>query len=213
MDLEPLDRAFYLPSASVVAPELLGHWLVRRWKGVWCGGRIVETEAYLKEDPASHGFGGPTARNRVMFGPAGHAYVYLIYGYHFCVNAVCAREGVAEAVLVRAIAPELGLETLQANRPNVPLAQLTSGPAKLCQALGIDRQLDGVDLCDGGSSLWVARNPDVARWRKIHGPLVTAPRIGISRAASLPLRFYLEGSSYVSRRHRASSRSSHGGEE
>src|SRR4029450_4760439 len=143
MQFEPLCREFYLPSASRVAPELLGHWLIRRTPQGFCGGPIVETEAYLENDPACHAAVGRTSRNKVMFGPPGHAYVYLIYGYHFCVNAVCRPENIAEAVLIRAIAPEFGLEAMHASRPAIDNVRLTNGPAKLCEAMKIDRKLDG----------------------------------------------------------------------
>src|ERR1041385_6262327 len=106
--LRALPKSFYEPSAKVVAPLLLGHWLIRNTGAGPCGGIIVETEAYLTDDPACHAAPGPTPRNRVMFGAPGHGYVYLIYGYHFCVNAVCRPAGVGEAVLVRAIEPLFG---------------------------------------------------------------------------------------------------------
>src|ERR1700728_1191743 len=118
MTFAPLRRSFFEPSAQRVAPRLLGHWLIRRLPEGFCGGPIVETEAYLADDdPASHAYGGETARNRVMFGPPGYAYVYLIYGFHFCVNAVCHRVGRAEAVLIRAVEAEFGRELLRKNRP------------------------------------------------------------------------------------------------
>ena len=201
-DFIPLPRSFYKPSAKVVAPRLLGHWLVRNTASGPCGGAIVETEAYLTNDPACHGFPGPTPRNHVMFGPPGHGYVYLIYGYHFCVNAVCRPAGIAEAVLIRAIEPALGEVSLRKQRPVSDRRELTNGPAKLCQAMTIDRSLDGIDLCDPHSALFIAQNPDVKGFRKERGPTVASARIGITRAAALPLRFYLEKSSFVSNRGR-----------
>ena len=198
--ITPLPREFYGPSAKVVARRLLGHWLVRRTSAGLCGGPIVETEAYLKDDPACHGAPGLTARNRVMFGAPGHAYVYLIYGLHFCVNAVCQPAGVAEAVLIRALEPAIGEGLLRAARPGVEQTHLTSGPAKLCQAMRIDRELDGVDLCQESSPLFVGRNPQARAFRARRGPVVTAGRVGITRAAAWPLRFYLDGSRFVSKR-------------
>src|SRR5256885_777075 len=193
-----LPKSFYEPSAKVVAPSLLGHWLIRNTPEGPCGGPIVEVEAYLTDDPACHGAPGPTPRNRVMFGAPGHGYVYLIYGYHFCVNAVCRPTGVAEAVLIRALEPMFGDKLMHAARPVAKPRDLTSGPAKLCQAMNIDRGLDGIDLCDPNSSLFVAQNPSIRNFRKSQGPVVTTTRIGITRAAALPLRFYLEGSQFVS---------------
>lgn len=198
--LAPLPKSFYEPSAKVVALQLLGHYLIRNTPAGSAGGPIVETEAYLSDDPACHGAPGPTPRNGVMFGPPGHGYVYLIYGYHFCVNAVCRPAGVAEAVLVRAIEPAFGEAFMRRQRPVSKLRDLTNGPAKLCEALNIERGLDGVDLCDPKATLWLAENPDVNEFRKKLGPIITTTRIGITRAAALPLRFYLEGSEYVSRK-------------
>lgn len=198
--LNPLPRDFYLPSAKVVARELLGHWLVRRTPSGWAGGPIVETEAYLCGDPACHAYVGKTARNGVMFGPPGRAYVYLIYGFHFCVNAVCRPEGTAEAVLIRALEARVGEDWMFKNRPARTLAELTNGPGKLCAALGITRELDGVDLCDAGSGLYVAENLARADYLRAAGPVRSGPRIGITKAAQLPLRFYLANSGSVSRR-------------
>jgi len=198
--LKALPRCFYEPSAQVVAPALLGHWLIRNTAHGPCGGPIVETEAYLVGDPACHGAPGPTARNQVMFGEPGHGYVYLIYGNYFCMNAVCRPPGVAEAVLIRAVEAALGEEWMLKRRPVAVRRDLTSGPGKLCLALDIDRSLDGVDLCDARSPLFVARNPAVEKFRKRHGPVVTTTRVGLTKAAHLPLRFYLEGSSFVSQR-------------
>jgi len=202
IDFAPLARSFYEPSAKLVAPALLGHWLVRSTPRGLCGGPIVETEAYLRNDPACHAAPGLTRRNRVMFGPPGHVYVYLIYGYHYCVNAVCMPAGSAEAVLIRAIEARFGQEILDRQRSVADRNQLTNGPAKLCQAMAIDLALDGVDLCDLRSPLFIAENPESVAFRKQHGPLVTTTRIGITRAANLLLRFYLEGSQFVSRRAR-----------
>jgi DNA-3-methyladenine glycosylase len=136
----------------------------------------------------------------MMWGQHGRAYVYLIYGMHYCFNAVCRPPGVAEAVLVRAVEPVGGEDLMRSRRPVVPRRELTSGPAKLCDAMDIDRSHDGLDLCSPASPLFIARNPAVDHFRATHGPIVTTTRIGITRAADLPLRFYLEGSLFVSRR-------------
>jgi len=197
---QALPRSFYHPTANVVARRLLGQWLIRNGPLGASGGPIVETEAYLSDDPACHGAPGLTPRNRVMFGAPGHGYVYLIYGYHFCVNAVCRPAGVAEAVLIRAIEPIFGEELLRHQRPVSKPRDLTNGPAKLCEAMKIDRGLDGIDLCDPKSALFIAENPNVKALRKERGPVVITTRIGITQAAALPLRFYLGGSVFVSKR-------------
>jgi DNA-3-methyladenine glycosylase len=202
----PLPRLLYEPSAKAVAPALLGHYLVRNTPEGPCGGVIVETEAYLVGDPACHGAPGPTPRNRVMFGRPGHAYVYLIYGFHFCVNAVCRPAGVAEAVLIRAVEATFGEQLMRRHRPVAGICALTSGPGKLCAAMDITRSLDGADLCDARGTLFIAENPGVEKFRKKHGPLVTTTRIGITKAAALPLRFYLDGSPFVSRKERVRGR-------
>jgi DNA-3-methyladenine glycosylase len=198
--LVPLPRSFYEPTAEAVAALLLGHWLVRNLPEGPCGGPIVETEAYLTNDPAAHGFKGQTARNKIMFGPPGYVYVYFIYGFHFCVNAVCRGPGSAEAVLIRAVEAKFGVEAMQRNRPAASLFALTNGPGKLCAAMAIDRKLDGVDLCDASSPLFIARNPRVSEFRKKRENVAVSPRIGITKAAERPLRFYLGGSKFISRR-------------
>jgi len=208
--MKPLPRSFYEPSAEVVAPLLLGHWLIRNLPSGPCGGPIVETEAYLVGDPASHGFVGQRPRTRAMYGPPAHAYVYLIYGFHCCFNAVCRPEGIAEAVLVRAIEAETGLDAMRQNRVAPTPIALTNGPGKLCEALSVDRMLDGVDLCDASSPLYIARNPNVARFQEERGPVTVSVRIGISKAATLPLRFFLGGSPFISRRVRAGAAPSSG---
>ena len=200
MSFEPLPRVFYEPSAKIVAPLLLGHYLLRRTEDGICGGEIVETEAYLSDDPACHAYKRQTPRNRAMWGKPGHAYVYLIYGYHFCFNAVCQPNGVAEAVLVRAIEPTFGRQIMQRHRPVLRERDLTNGPAKFCAAMQIDRTLDAIDICDPASPLFIAQNPQRDTFVKQCKPLVTTTRIGITQAADWPLRFYLDGSKFVSKR-------------
>jgi DNA-3-methyladenine glycosylase len=190
-------RDFYLQPPAIVAQRLLGKLLVRRLGGATLIGRIVETEAYLGgEDPASHAFRGPTARNQVMFGPPGHAYVYFIYGMHFCVNVTCEPEGRAGAVLLRALEPLAGVaEMIRLRRlpPGAPPRLLTSGPGRLCQALGITRsELNGVDYTDPNSDLQIHAD----EWPE--GQVLATPRIGIRQAAERPLRFLVAGNRFVS---------------
>lgn len=200
MDLVPLPRKFYEPSAEIVAPHLLGHWLIRNTPQGPCGGPIVETEAYVANDPACHAAPGRTKRNRVMWEEPGHSYVYLIYGFHFCFNTVCRPKDEAEAVLIRAVEPQFGEKFMHQLRPVAKTENLTNGPGKLCSAMDIDRGLDGADLCDANSQIFVAQNPELKKFLKQRGPIITTIRIGITKAADLPLRFYLDGSSFVSKR-------------
>ncbi len=160
---------------------------------------IVETEAYLANDPACHGARGLTPRNKVMFGQAGYAYVYFIYGCHFCVNAVCRPEGIAEAVLIRALDPKDGRKHMESARSVRETVSITNGPGKLCQALRIDRELNGVDLCAAESPLFIAENPSIADFIRQFGPRRCGPRIGISLAKEMQLRFWLGGNPYVSK--------------
>jgi DNA-3-methyladenine glycosylase len=185
-----LTRDFFARSVHEVAPDLIGVTLLV--DGV--GGVIVEVEAYDQEDPASHGFRGPTLRNAVMFGPPGHAYVYRSYGIHWCVNFVCDREGRAEAALIRALEPTHGLDAMRARRGVTAERSLCSGPGKLCQALGITRDHDGHAL-DTPPFALLAR-PEIP-------PIATGPRIGITRAAELSWRYGLAGSPFLSRPLRA----------
>ena len=196
----PLPRDFYLQPTSQVAQQLLGHFLLRRVGDKLCGGVIVETEAYLVDDPSCHAYVKKSPRNASMFGEAGRAYVYQIYGAHFCFNAVCQNEGVAEAVLIRAIEPTFSVKTMQTWRNAKTVRELTNGPAKFCAALNINRVLDGTDLCDANSPLFIAQNPDIETTLRVLEPVVTTTRIGISKATDWPLRWYLGGSEYVSRR-------------
>ena len=182
-----LGREFFARSVHEVAPELVGCTLFV--DGV--GGRIVEVEAYDAEDPASHGYRGRTARNDAMFGPPGHAYVYRSYGIHWCLNLVCAREGVAEAALVRALEPTEGLARMRERRRVQDDRLLCSGPGRLCEALGVAGGHDGLALDAPPFALLAADEPvDVAR----------GPRVGITRAAELPWRYGLAGSRFLSRR-------------
>jgi len=198
MNVLPLPRSFYEASALQVAPGLLGHWLLRRVGDNWIGGPIVETEAYLIGDPACHAFKRETPRNRALFGPNGHAYVYLTYGMHYCFNTVCLPEGRAEGVLVRALEPRFGADLMRGNRPVLAAKDLTSGPAKLCSAMDIDRRLDGADLCDSTSPIIIAVNPDREDYLS-HRPARRTTRIGLNIAADWPLRWYLQYSEFVSK--------------
>ena len=179
-------RSFFDRSVHQVAEELIGATLL--FKGV--GGTIVELEAYHHEDPAAHGYGGRTARNGSMFGPPGHAYVYRSYGIHWCVNFVCEPEGVADAVLIRALEPTHGLAAMRRRRGLDDERLLCAGPGRLCQALGITGEHDGLPL---------DRPPFRLEPRTERPETVRGPRIGISRAADLPWRYGLSGSRYLSR--------------
>jgi DNA-3-methyladenine glycosylase len=181
-----LGRDFFARSVHEVAPGLVGSTLLV--DGV--GGRIVEVEAYDGEDPASHGYRGPTARNRAMFGPPGHAYVYRSYGVHWCLNLVCDEEGRAEAVLVRALEPTHGLDAMRARRGLDDERLLCAGPGRLCQALGVTGAHDGLALDRPPFSLLAPGE---------EAEVVRGARVGITRAADLPWRYGLAGSRFLSR--------------
>ena len=181
-----LEKDFFARSVHEVAPELVGATLLV--DGV--GGPIVEVEAYDHEDPAAHGYRGRTERNASMFGPPGHAYVYRSYGIHWCLNFVCEEEGVASAVLIRALEPTRETEVMCERRGLDNPRLLCAGPGRLCQALGITREHDGLALDEPPFELLgPAGRPG----------LVTGPRIGITKAANEPWRYGLAGSKFLSR--------------
>ena len=193
-----LPVTFFKRPAEIVAADLLGKVVVSRVGGRTTAGRIVETEAYLGyDDPASHGYlHRRHARNEALFGPPGTWYVYLSYGMHWCANLVCQREGLASAVLLRALEPIEGLEVMRRRRGPMADLQLCSGPGRLCQALGITRELDGARMARG--PVEVLRGEAMAQ-----GSIAATPRIGITKAADWPLRFHLAGSPWTSRKEKA----------
>jgi DNA-3-methyladenine glycosylase len=190
----PLPREFYSREPALVARELLGKQLIRETSAGRCSGTIVEVEAYLSaRDPACHASRGMTRRNANMFGPPGHAYVYMIHS-RWCLNAVTEPSGVPSAVLIRAIEPEAGIDLMQQRRGTDVLRDLTRGPARLCQALAIDRTYDGWDLTVG-RELWIAEEAQPPSKRR---RVVRSGRIGISSAQRRLLRFYVADSRFVS---------------
>jgi len=189
----PLPAGFYDRPAAEVARDLLGAVLECTSGGALTRGRIVEVEAYLgPHDPACHAAAGRTMRNARLHGPPGTAYVYRIYGLHWCVNAVTREEGFGSAVLIRAIAPLDGIPLMQVRRGGVPEREVGNGPGKLCQALGIDGSLDGARLDQGSLRL-------LAGERVAASDVAVTPRVGISKAADWPLRFVVRHDPFVSR--------------
>jgi DNA-3-methyladenine glycosylase len=196
-----LPREFFARPSVEVAPELLGCVLEHETPAGLVAVELTEVEAYAgRSDPASHAYRGKTARNVVMFGPPGHAYIYFTYGMHFCVNMVClGEEGSASAVLLRAGAVIAGEELARARRSRgtarIATRDLARGPARLCQALGIDRSQDGADVIADQSPLRIrAGTGNPAR----SGTIVTGPRVGVSSATEIPWRFWYEGDPTVS---------------
>lgn len=176
-----------------IASQLLGNYLVHQTSDGLTIGKIIETEAYLSDDPACHASRGMTKRNQVMFGPPGHAYIYFIYGMYYCFNVVTAKEGVGEAVLIRALEPVEGIDLMFDRRPKAKKVEdLCSGPGKLVLAMGILKEQNGVSLEQGPLVL------QKASLRKKE--IVTTTRIGITEGSKLPYRFYLKNNRFVSRK-------------
>jgi DNA-3-methyladenine glycosylase len=197
--IRPLDRAFYARNPRGVARELLGKVLIRQDSGLRLTARIVEVEAYLgANDPASHSFSGKTPRNAVLFGPPGYAYIYFIYGNHFCLNVSCNPDGKAGGVLFRALEPISGIDEMALARDieirgPKDLPKLTSGPGRLAEAFGITRERDnGCDLTSTDSALWIGDDGRRA------GKIQITPRIGITKAEHELLRYFIRGNRFVS---------------
>jgi DNA-3-methyladenine glycosylase len=198
-----MPREFFARPSVPVAPELLGCVLEHQTEAGLVAVELTEVEAYAgASDPASHAYRGKTARNAVMFGPPGHAYVYFTYGMHFCVNLVCLGNGSASAVLLRAGRIIEGEELARARRTKVTATvsfrDLARGPARLCQALDIDRSLDGADVCVPDSPLRMRWPEAGTTARSAERKVASGPRVGISVAAEVPWRFWVEGDPTVS---------------
>ncbi len=197
--MKPLPRDFFERIPKLVARDLLGKVIVRRLRsGERVSGRIVETEAYLgADDAAAHAAAGKTDRNAVLFGPAGHAYVYFTYGMHYCLNVSCERAGQAGCVLFRALEPLAGIEKMAQLRDidASKLRLIASGPARLCEALDITREnVNGLDMTSRNSGLFIAGDGFEVENVK------TTTRIGITKSPDLLLRFYIEGNPFISRK-------------
>jgi DNA-3-methyladenine glycosylase len=202
--IRPLNREFFSRNPRRVAREILGKVLVRETASAPLTGRIVEVEAYLGiNDPAAHAAAGKTLRNAVLFGPPGHAYIYFIYGNHYCLNVSCESDGRAGSLLFRALEPLTGIDEMARARglklyndnglSEKDLPKLTSGPGRLCEAFRITRDRDnGCDLTTAESGLWLGDDGFRARG------IVLSPRIGITKAAEQPLRYFLGGNRFVS---------------
>ena len=202
----PLERSFFDRRPEKVARELLGKVLVRRELGRMRAGRIVEAEAYLgSKDAAAHAAAGETARNRVIFGPPGHAYVYFTYGMHFCLNVSCMPPGQAGCVLIRALEPLAGIAAMglarglepDGNRSLRDLRLLTSGPGRLCEAMSITRERDnGKDVTSLMADLWIGDDG------YLPSGIIRTPRIGITKSREMPLRYFIAGNEFVSGKRR-----------
>ncbi|MFV9931115.1 MAG: DNA-3-methyladenine glycosylase [Francisella endosymbiont of Hyalomma asiaticum] len=179
-----------------VAKKILGHFLVSKYNNKILVGKIVETEAYLYNDPACHSYNNKTKRNSMMYAQAGTSYVYFTYGMHYCINIVTSDFGIGEAVLIRALEPIARIEQMQINRSKIILTDLCSGPAKLTQALNITLKDNGINLLDINSPIHLRYNNDLIN----DNDIVQTQRIGISKAKDMPYRFYIKDSIFVSKK-------------
>lgn len=187
-----LPQSFYNRSTLQVAQELLGKKLVFRTEVGILSGRIVETEAYIgQDDPACHAAKGRTKRTEIMFGPPGIAYIYLIYGMYYCLNAVTEAADFPAAVLIRALEPLSGIDTMKKHRKQENIRQLTNGPGKICQAFGLDKNMNGADLCN--SNLFIEMDKEIAP-----SDILKTSRIGISVGREKPWRFCIKGNPFAS---------------
>jgi len=193
-----LPESFYQKSALEIAPKLLGKLFIKKEEEQFLAGKIVEVEAYAGvDDEASHSFGGETKRNSVMFASGGALYVYFIYGNHYCANVVCDRKDVGAAVLIRAVEPISGAETMAHRRfqkselTAKELINLTNGPGKICKAFNISKRDDGKNLC--GEEIFIAEGEKILK-----DQIVRTTRIGIQKSKELPWRFYLKESRFIS---------------
>jgi len=192
-----LTRDFFNRETTIVAKDLLGKIMTVNHAGKILAGKIVEVEAYLGiNDPGSHSFRGKTKRNATMFGPPGFSYIYQIYGIYFCYNVTTDREDVPAAVLIRALEPLDGIEIMKKKRGKEDLKDLLSGPAKLVQAMGITKEMDGTSAIDGPVRFYAR----AGEYREEPFEIVQTTRIGLSQGQDLKLRFYIKDSPYISRK-------------
>ncbi len=199
---QKINREFYIRNTIKVAKELLGKYLIRKYKGKLLIGKIVETEAYLENDDASHSFRGKTKRNEVMFWQGGHLYVYFTYGMHYCCNVVTEEEGKGCAVLIRAVEPVENIEFMKTRRKidtSKNIYNLTNGPAKVCQAFALGRNENGTDLC--GDEIWIGHKKNLKS--EILNPkleIISSSRVGITNGSEHKWRFYIKDNKWVSRK-------------
>ncbi|HQY51298.1 MAG TPA: DNA-3-methyladenine glycosylase [Ignavibacteria bacterium] len=195
-DVKSLSKEFYLKDAVIVAKDLLGKLIIRKFGNKFAAVKIVETEAYFGDhDPACHAFGRVTKRNSVIYGPEGKAYVYFIYGSYYCFNAVCGKEGTGNAILIRAGEPVEGIEIMKKFRPNVKNdIELTNGPSKLCMAMNVDLSLNRTDITNTDSEIFIAENDRIKR-----SEIITSRRIGLNKGVEFPYRFFIKENPFVTK--------------